>query len=130
MPHPLSVEIDAGAAFPGWRNPVLCKLLFTSAAAGATVTVLSSSAPGMSVGPFATNSFPVTFPKCKNARVERCNVSPATPGTVANHRQCPTDLPNAANGTVNAYMVAANGGAFSAPENGSTVELLIWLDLG
>lgn len=113
-----------------WRRPVLHRLKFTSTASGATVTPdADNTTPGMSVGAFATNSFPVTFTGCRKAQVHSVNCAAATPGTVGNHRQLDCSEPSASAGTLSLFSVAANGGAFSAPLDGSVITLLIWLDL-
>ena len=115
---------------PGWIQPTLCRLRFTIASSG-VATVSATGAPGLSAAETATDGeYAMTFPSCRNAQVHSGTVYPATPGTASNHRHVRFDLPSASGGTLTFRTIAANGGAVSSPNDTSTVDILIWLDLG
>ena len=113
-----------------WVNPVLCRVKFTSASSGASVSVDAESTPGFDVDAYSTNHFPVTFPTCRKAEFAYATCEPATEGTVGNHRDIKGLAVSASGGTASLFCVEADGTGFDAPEDASIITAFFWLDLG
>jgi hypothetical protein len=117
---------------PAWRKPTLCQAQFTTATSGTATMVDAETSRGVSVAESGVTDglYTLTFPACKNFKLQSWNVAPATPATASNARHLYFDEPAASSGTVVFRSLAANGGALSSPNDTSTVTILFWLDLG
>jgi len=124
--------VNEVTSFPGWIRPALCSLRFTTASTGVPSVVATETSPGVSVTEDGSTDglYHMTFPKCRKFKWVSGTVSPATPGTASNHRHIRPDQAVPLSGTLDFRSIAANGGALSSPENGSTVDVLFWIDLG
>lgn len=121
-------------AFPGWRAPTLLRAVFTTASSGVATMVAAETTPGVVATESGTDgAYSLTFPTCRRVGRFKGNVSPATPGTVGNHRHVrfdPAVAATAAAGSIVFRTIAIAGGSIVSPNDGSAVEISFWADLG
>ncbi len=123
-------------AFPGWRAPTLMRATFTTASSGTATMVAADTTPGVVATESGTDGqYTLTFPPCRRIGRFKGNVSPATPGTVGNHRHVRFETSSLAGAAASAgsiifRTIAIAGGSIVSPNDGSTVEITFWADLG
>lgn len=121
-------------AFPGWRLPTHIRAVATITTGVITMSTETPPTPGVLITTAGSGVFALTFPACKNIGAASGNVAPTTPGTPANFRQVvfAVQNPTAAGAGSLTFRTIENDTATSAadPENGSTIDINCWLDLG
>ncbi len=119
---------------PGWKQPTAMKAVFTTASSGTATMVAARTTPGVVATESGTDGqYTLTFPPCRRIARFKGNVAAATPGTVGNHRHVHFEDASdaaAAAGSLIFRTIAIAGGSIVSPNDGSTVEITFWADLG
>lgn len=121
-------------AFAGWKAPIHVRVVATISGGVITLSTADPPTPGMTITTAGTGVFALTFPPCKRVGAAVGNVAPLTPGTAANFRQVvfAAQNPTAAAAGSLVFRTIENDTATAPldPENGSTIDISCWLDLG
>ena len=121
-------------AFAGWKQPVHVRAVATISGGVITMSTVDPTTPGVAITTAGSGVHALTFPACRRIGSAVGNVAPNTPGTIANARFimfAPQNPTAAEAGSLTLRTVKADGvEAIADPENGSTMEVSVWLDLG
>lgn len=121
-------------AFAGWKQPVHVRAVATISGGVITMSTVDPTTPGVAITTAGSGVHALTFPACRRIGGAVGNVAPNTPGTPANFRQVvfAAQNPTAAEAGSLTFRTIENDTATAAadPENGSTIDISVWLDLG
>ncbi len=121
-------------AFPGWRQPVHCRLVATVGASGAVTVVAASTTPGVSITRSTNGVYDISFPPCRDVAGFVFNIRTAAPETASTiyYGVIENDdtVTLASLGTVRFRTVAADDGVDEDGEDGSRMDITFWADFG
>lgn len=121
-------------AFPGWKQPVHCRLQATVGATGAVTVVAAKTTPGVSVARSSAGVYDISFPPCRDVSAFIFNIRTAAPETASNIYYGVIEEDDAVTlaslGTVRFRTIAADDGVDEDGEDGSRMDITFWADFG
>jgi hypothetical protein len=119
-------------AFPGWKQPVHCRLFGTVSATPAVAADAANTTPGVAITGGTSGIYTVTFPACRNIAGINIQVyapAPETPGASYTAGIDAAEI-DATAGEFQFTTYARDNGDDEALPNGNVVDITFWLDLG
>lgn len=122
-------------AFPGWKQPVHCRLVGTVAGgAGAVTANAPKTTPGIAITGGTSGVYKITFPACRDIADVNVRVYSPNPQTAGARYHAVVDADtaetNATTGELAFTTSPADDGAPEALPNDNIVDASFWLDLG
>jgi hypothetical protein len=126
-------------AFPGWKQPVHCRVNATIGASGAVTSVTTGASRttvelGITIVGADSGIYEISHPACRDSDAIHIDVWPDVVGTVTEGRKVNIDQDNtvATAGTIRFNCAKFDGTENDAvsPVSGSQIRADFWLDLG
>jgi hypothetical protein len=122
-------------AFPGWKQPVHCRLVADIGATGAPTARAGSTTPGVSIVRDTTAQYTVSFPACRDLAGINIDIRSVAPETEAAVGHPVVDANSAETGaTIGQFkfhsLNSADGVDDTDPADGDVMDITFWLDLG
>jgi hypothetical protein len=121
-------------AFPGWKQPTLCRIVMTGAGTSVPAVVAAKTTPGIEVTRNNIGQLDITFPACRDIAGINGRVYNADPDTAATNLGVAVDadssLTSATAGKLRVLVFGEDNGTAEDLEPGDTLEVSFWLDLG
>lgn len=121
-------------AFPGWKQPTLCRLVADIGASGAPTARAASTTPGVTIVRDTTGQYTVSFPACRDIAGISVNLHSTAPETADGASYATVDADTAETlatlGQFKFHTRRANDGNNEDPPSGDDMDITFWLDLG
>jgi hypothetical protein len=122
-------------AFPGWRQPVHCRLVADIGATGAPTARAGSTTPGVIIERDTTAQYTVSFPACRDLADINVGIYSTAPETQASVGYAVVDANEAETlatlGQFKFHVLNSEDGADDTdPADGDVMDITFWLDLG
>ena len=121
-------------AFPGWRQPVHCRLKATIGSTGAVTAVAAKTTPGVTIVRDTTGIYTVSFPPCRDISDLSVNLLSVAPETADGASYATFDANEAETlaslGQFLFQVRRCNDGNVEDPPSGDVMDITFWADMG
>jgi hypothetical protein len=122
-------------AFPGWKQPVHCRLFANIGATGAPTAVAAKTTPGVTIVRDTTAQYTVSFPACRDIAQLSVVIYAVAPETDAAVSHATVDANTAETGaTIGQFKFHTrhddDGLDDADPTEGDIMDITFWADLG